>query len=78
MSRQRAYQHRHAALGLCVFCPRLAVAYSLCAGHILKERARQRRSSRCRPWRPGGRGRPPRFTDAELAVRVARSAKNRC
>lgn len=71
MSRQRAYQKRHAAAGLCVFCPRRAFAYTLCPRHILKERARVRARGGWQAWRPGGRGRAPRYTDNALRVMIA-------
>lgn len=60
VSRQRRYQLRHAARGLCMLCP-LPVKHSrqYCARHAEADRIARRRRSGSQPWRPGKPGRPP-------------------
>lgn len=60
-SRQREYQKRHAAEGLCMYCP-LPVygGMKYCETHReydLNRRAAKRGGNR---WTPGGKGRPPK------------------
>ena len=61
MSRQRRYQLRHRAAGLCLQCSRVRVPTSkmYCRPHLEGERLRMRAVRQGQPWRPRGRGRPP-------------------
>ncbi len=56
------YQERHRAAGLCLKCPEpVATATSaFCWGHLQKNRESLRKWRGCKPWKPGGRGRPPK------------------
>lgn len=60
MTRQRAYQLRHRALGLCERCPKQGVLRpdgqraTLCRRHLVGERERMRRKT---GWKNDGRGR---------------------
>jgi hypothetical protein len=58
-SRQRRYQARHKALGLCILCPRPALSEWHCLMHLRKLRVSKRRKRHNHPWEPGRAGRPP-------------------
>lgn len=72
MTRQRVYQRRHRAQGLCANCARPALSVVHCARHLLAERRRRRTEMGYGAWLPGGRGAMPTRTDAELEAVVAR------
>lgn len=50
---------RRRALGLCERCKRKATKGRFCATHEKKVRRYQRSLKGHKPWKPGGRGRPP-------------------
>jgi hypothetical protein len=59
MTRQRMYQLRHRAMGLCVNCAEPAVNADHCEKHRLNKRRQLRARANCSPWKLGGPGRPP-------------------
>ena len=61
MSRQREWQKRKLASGLCLTCgaPRGEDRLQ-CDPCLEKRRADERLRKGCQPHRPGGRGRPPK------------------
>lgn len=62
MTRQRAWQLRKQAAGLCVICgkPKADGSKQSCLEHLEKNRVGNRERTGHKPWRPGGRGRPPK------------------
>ena len=60
MSRQREYQLRHLAQGLCIQCSSPAFpGGQRCARCALVFRLSMRARRKGKPWRPGGPGRRP-------------------
>jgi hypothetical protein len=59
MSRQKAYQQRHRALGLCQSCPEPLASRAFCWKHLLAKREKERVRKNLQPWRAGHRGRRP-------------------
>lgn len=63
ISRQRLWQIMQAKEGKCMKCQDPSVKHGLCSKHymqnLLLHRKNQRNSGGYKPWRPGGRGRPP-------------------
>jgi len=61
MTRQGAWAARQRAAGLCQDCtePQVAGSTGYCLTHLIRHRIIKRRTTGNRPWRPGGRGRPP-------------------
>lgn len=61
VSKQRKHQLRRKAAGLCEVpgCCFPPVGKSYCKYHLKKWRQRQRKKLGCKPWHPGGKGRPP-------------------
>ncbi len=58
--RRKRYQLRHAALGLCVLCANEKHPRSVfCPRCLLGMRRRSREALGCKPWREGGKGKPP-------------------
>lgn len=67
-SRQRAYQIRHRAEGLCVYCAhKAALGTYVCAMHLLKRREWDRKRRGLKPWHPGGPGRRPKEWEDEVS-----------
>lgn len=66
MTRQERYQQKHKAAGLCIYCSRKAVSRWFCAMHLKKRRLSMRKLKGNKPWRPGGRGRPPLITSSQI------------
>lgn len=64
ISRQRAYQIRMKNLGRCMTCgkPQALGYIGRCVEHAGKERVRQRKLYKRRPWQLGSPGRPPTLT----------------
>ncbi len=62
LSRQRQYQLRKEAEGLCIKCgkPRDPDSATWCLFHKLEHRRIMRERNGNKPWRPGGVGRPPK------------------
>lgn len=64
VSRQRQYQLRQLAKGLCMLCASPLFTKSHCAKHAALFNtgvaARMRRKYGFQPWKPGGPGRPPK------------------
>lgn len=59
-SRQLRWQWKKKAQGLCRICGRPAVTPSgLCQEHLEDIRVLNRVLRGCKPWKPGGPGRPP-------------------
>lgn len=71
LSRQRRYQQRHAAAGLCRLCGRKAGLTVLCRYHARLDR--QRRGIHA--WHRGKPGRPPDKVRAGKAKPLRRTAK---
>lgn len=65
-SRQAQDQAKRVAAGLCALCgaKRPAGLATLCRAHQERVSARNRRKRGCKPWVPGGRGRPPEWYHA--------------
>ena len=63
VSRQRLFQIKQLAKGLCALCPNPRINASHCEVHCKQLRDYQRKYARQRngyqPWEPGKRGRPP-------------------
>jgi antitoxin ParD1/3/4 len=59
-SRQLLWKKKHLKLGLCSLCsqPRY-LGTTFCKVHLKKYRVSKRKSQGFRPWKPGGKGRPP-------------------
>jgi hypothetical protein len=59
-SRQLLWRKEHKKLGLCVQCsqPRY-LGTTFCKVHLKKDRISKRNSLGFKPWKPGGKGRPP-------------------
>lgn len=54
-------QARRRALGLCRYCKSQALAgMTLCEAHRTQRTASDRTRKGAQPWKPGGRGRPPK------------------
>jgi hypothetical protein len=68
--RLRAQYHERKDAGLCVECgagePHPGSVK--CSGCLTKKRAYRRSYDGCRPWHPGGPGRPPLTTDSAPAA----------
>jgi len=61
VSRQRKFQKQRLAAGLCYQCGDPREHYTeRCDACQAKVNARQRRDNGWNPWKPGGRGRPPK------------------
>lgn len=60
ISRQRRWQLKKQAMGLCVICgkPRHSESKIHCPKHVMALRLRKREAFNCKPYRPG-RGKPP-------------------
>lgn len=60
-SRQQLWAERQNAQGKCRLCnrPLDPTSRSFCAAHLDAVRTRCRTNKGCKPWRPGGPGRPP-------------------
>ena len=61
-SRQRKWQRKQIRLGNCVICGRprgKTPSISRCRMCLDKTRKETRQRRKCKPWRPGGLGRPP-------------------
>jgi len=65
VSRQREYQLRQHARGLCAACPNPVLTGWYCVEHAMAIRVRQRERRQSQAWQPGKPGRPP----AEAAKR---------
>jgi hypothetical protein len=61
ISKQRRYQLRHEALGLCILCSRKAVSARHCRRHVRLATKLKRQQRGNSPWRPGGPGYSPRY-----------------
>jgi hypothetical protein len=61
VSRTAVLYARRRAAGVCERCgkPRSATSTAFCAKHAKKVIAEARKRHGNKPWRPGGRGRPP-------------------
>lgn len=61
----KACQARYVRAGKCRVCGRVRLVGSrlFCWPHLLQNRLRVRRDRGSRPWRLGGRGRPPLITE---------------
>jgi hypothetical protein len=60
-SRQRLWQLLRSAEGLCEICSAPITHYStMCDGCAEKRRAQTRLRLKYKPWKPGGKGRPPK------------------
>jgi hypothetical protein len=59
-SRQLLWRRKHMKSGLCAQCsqPR-CLGTTLCKAHLKKYRIAKRKSQGYKPWKPGGKGRPP-------------------
>ena len=59
-SRQLLWRRKHMKSGLCAQCsqPR-CLGTTLCKVHLKKYRLSKRKSQGFKPWKPGGKGRPP-------------------
>jgi hypothetical protein len=60
VSKQREYQRRQNAAGLCGQCkePLAPDSKSFCLKHLAYNREYHRKRQGCKPWQPGGAGRP--------------------
>lgn len=59
-NRPKQYQERHRKEGLCIHCPlETEFGGAYCQRHRDANRARVRKKTGSKPWKPGGRGRPP-------------------
>ena len=58
-TKQRAYQQRHIARGLCALCPRPRLSSAYCLEHLIAQRTYKRERRGHQTWHPGGKGRPP-------------------
>jgi len=61
LSKQRLSQLRRIEVGLCAICskPRGSSSSKVyCKVHVEERRLAARAKAGCKPWRPGGRGRP--------------------
>lgn len=60
MTRQREWQLRQRAAGLCHACTEpVFMGGVYCQEHLLAYRKRNRRKGGWKAWKPGGLGRPP-------------------
>jgi hypothetical protein len=70
MYRQQKYQLEHKKARLCTMCSRKAVGRrSLCEFHLVRRRLKMRERLGLKPWKPGGRGRPPLLQGLEKTTR---------
>lgn len=61
MSRQREFQERNLKKGICQNCGKPRFKNGVyCYAHTIYSRNYQRERAGYKPWRQGGRGRPPR------------------
>lgn len=58
-SRQYEWQRRMMAQGRCTICGKPAITARYCEFHREKYNGRRRDKTGYKPWRLGGRGRPP-------------------
>ena len=57
-------QYRRRLAGLCRYCDSPALAgLTLCAVHRTQRNSTSRQRAGAQPWKPGGRGRPPKIQD---------------
>lgn len=67
VSRQRAYQLRRIADGLCAQCGKRPLFSSYaCKKCQVAMRKAKRNAKGCKPWKAGGRGRPPIEEEEEI------------
>jgi hypothetical protein len=67
-SRQLLWKKKHLKLGLCALCPRPRyLGTTFCQLHLKKYRVSKRKSQGFKPWKPGGKGRPPTNTSRHAA-----------
>ena len=67
-SRQLLWRHKHLELGLCALCSRPRyLGTTFCQLHLKKYRVSKRKSQGFKPWKPGGKGRPPPNTSRHAA-----------
>ena len=70
MTKQRKYQLAKLADGLCSICGKESLYNDeRCLACYVKFMVLVRRRAGCKPWRPGGRGRPP------LSAKTAQTTK---
>lgn len=78
MSRQSEWMAARVAAGKCKFCgkPRGdSPSKVLCRPCSKQSRNYVRRKAGCKPWRPGGPGRPPKQTPKEVRADAIKSIK---
>lgn len=57
---RQAYQARHRRDNLCLYCPAPALPDgTACEACNTRRKLGHRKAAQCKPWRPGGSGRPP-------------------
>ena len=60
VSRQLLWRRTHKKLGLCAECSRPRYrGTTFCKLHLKRQRVSKRKSHGFKPWKPGGKGRPP-------------------
>jgi hypothetical protein len=68
MSRQRKFQLKMKALGLCQACGKPANGLSKCPDCLMKQNEARRVANGHNAWTEGSRGRPPKYTASVIVL----------